>query len=660
MMYGWTKQFLTRDGEPWLPVMGEFHFARYPRDRWREEIAKMKAAGVDIVATYVFWLHHEPEQGRFDFEGQRSLRAFLQEIADAGLTAWVRIGPWCHGEARHGGFPDWLKEKPFELRSNDEAYLSLVRAYWTRVFLEVDGHLYKQGGPVIGTQIENEYGHCGGSGGDEHMDRLYALAREIGFDTPYYTATGWGGAKIGGMLPVMACYCDAPWAAGIKPLPPNSNYIFSHERNDVDVGSDFKLGENLAFDATRYPYLLAEMGGAIGSTWHRRPRASAADIGAMSLTKLGSGANLLGYYMFHGGTNPGYNLNETRDSGSWCETSELSYDKHAPIGEYGRIGDNLREIKLLAYFLRDFGAELATLPTHIPEDGAKLPSDTRSLRYALRRDGRRGYLFVNNHQRRLALPARTEEFCVELEEETIRFPAHDLPEDMYAFYPFNMPVGDATLKSALATPLCRLNDETYVFYADGDPAYVIDGELGDAQIATISRKDALNAWRVEKDGREALVICEAPVIQCDGVYAIIRADAEWRMIPQGLGGEVSIPDDAPRVEAKLISRNYLLHEYELTIDYAGDPAESYLRITYAGGMAELYVDGVKRADDFYDGSVWEVGLSRIGRPDKAVLRVYALLEGAQVYLDYPPEMRGGHALRLEDVEIQNEYRVALF
>ncbi len=40
---GLSDQYLTRDGKPWLPVMGEFHFSRYPEAGWEEEILKMKA-----------------------------------------------------------------------------------------------------------------------------------------------------------------------------------------------------------------------------------------------------------------------------------------------------------------------------------------------------------------------------------------------------------------------------------------------------------------------------------------------------------------------------------------------------------------------------------------------------------------------------------------
>ena len=31
---GVTSRYLTRDGQPWLAVMWEFHFSRYPRAQW--------------------------------------------------------------------------------------------------------------------------------------------------------------------------------------------------------------------------------------------------------------------------------------------------------------------------------------------------------------------------------------------------------------------------------------------------------------------------------------------------------------------------------------------------------------------------------------------------------------------------------------------------
>ncbi len=107
--------------------------------------------------------------------------------------------------------------------------------------------MHKDGGPVIGIQIENEYGHVGGYGGEtgeQHIRTLTALAKKLGFLTPYYTATGWGGAIIGDLLPVMAGYCEAPWDQRLTELEANENYVFES-----------------------YPYLTAELGGGLFQHW---------------------------------------------------------------------------------------------------------------------------------------------------------------------------------------------------------------------------------------------------------------------------------------------------------------------------------------------------------------------------------------------------------
>src|SRR5688572_32288011 len=42
---GANSQYLTRDSKPWLPIMGEFHYSRYPEELWEKELLKMKAGG---------------------------------------------------------------------------------------------------------------------------------------------------------------------------------------------------------------------------------------------------------------------------------------------------------------------------------------------------------------------------------------------------------------------------------------------------------------------------------------------------------------------------------------------------------------------------------------------------------------------------------------
>lgn len=66
---------------------------------------------MQIISTYIFWIHHEEVEGQFDWSGQRNLREFVQLCAKHGLYVYPRIGPWAHGEVRNGGLPDWLLKK---------------------------------------------------------------------------------------------------------------------------------------------------------------------------------------------------------------------------------------------------------------------------------------------------------------------------------------------------------------------------------------------------------------------------------------------------------------------------------------------------------------------------------------------------------------------
>ncbi len=74
------------DGKPWIPIVGEFHYIRYPRAEWRDELLKVKAGGINTISTYVFWIHHEEAQGTFDWSDNRSLRDFIKLCQDVGLN----------------------------------------------------------------------------------------------------------------------------------------------------------------------------------------------------------------------------------------------------------------------------------------------------------------------------------------------------------------------------------------------------------------------------------------------------------------------------------------------------------------------------------------------------------------------------------------------
>lgn len=684
--FGVTKQYITYQGKPWFPVMGEMHYSRYREDLWEESLYKMKAAGVEIVSSYVIWIHHEEIEGEFDFSGCRDLRRFLECCKKVGIKMFLRIGPWVHGECRNGGFPDWLiKKEDMELRSDDAGYLRYVERYWEQIWQQAKDFLYKDGGPVIGLQIENEYGHVGGFNGEkgeQHMRTLKQMAERIGFDVPLYTATGWGGAVIGDCLPVMGGYCEAPWDQSTGELSANTNYVFSHERNDALIACDHHVEDAVTFDESSFPYLTAELGGGLQVTAHRRPVATGPDIGAMSLVKVGSGATLLGYYMYHGGSNPEgkcSTLQESKETGYANDLPEINYDFNAPIRQYGTISDSLKEIKLLAYFMKDFGEDMAALPAEIERDHIN-PEDTKTLRTTCRHDDTHGYVFFNNYQRRRTMEAHKnvvlEGKCAS---ENIKFPAIDLENGEYGFFPYHMKLGKATLRRALATPLCRLKngeEESFVFYGDREPAYEWENGV-QAKVIHLSREDALRAWRV-KGTKEYLILSDDYVWEQDGeIHLVCQKGQKIRTYPAlekvpemlseaGCEGIFHIYEYCERKEeitCKLTEKKKLQAEngreegeYTMTLRYPQklsrtEGEDILLSMSYDGNGMELFVRGKKVNDYFYTGQKAVFSLGYFDFPEEIVARVQALEESEQVFLEKLPMFERGTACRLQEVEV---------
>src|SRR3984885_10367031 len=224
---GLNDQYLTLDGKPWLPVMGEFHFSRYPVAGWEEEILKMKAGGVQIISSYIFWNHIEEVKGVFDWTGQRDLRHFAELCQKHSVSLYVRIGPWVHGESRYGGLPDWVVKESVQ-RTTDPRFLGFVDDFYEQIGKQIKGLLWKDGGPVIGVQIENEYGGKGPNGGPAYILQLKRMAEAAGMDVPLYPVTGGNDAvwPPGEVVPVYGGYPDAPWDPNPGRIPPGEVYLF--------------------------------------------------------------------------------------------------------------------------------------------------------------------------------------------------------------------------------------------------------------------------------------------------------------------------------------------------------------------------------------------------------------------------------------------------
>jgi hypothetical protein len=477
---GITNLYLTRDEQPWLPVMGEFHFTRFPSAYWEEELLKMKAAGVAIVASYVLWNQVELAPGRIDWSGDRDIGRFVRLCAKHGLLFFLRPGPWGHAEARFGGIPDWIVggTRP---RTNDPAYLAQVERFWRSLFDQVQELLWKDGGPVVGLQIENEYNLDGLDQGRAHIAALKALALRIGYDVPLYTVTGWDQTLYpkGEVVPVHGGYPDEPWSARTTKLPPKENYLFRFDsRVSGDLGAQTRGGRrgDADSDMADTPFLGAEYGGGVPVMYRRRPLLQPADVAAAVTTQVGSGVNLLGYYMFHGGANPlanGRTLEETQRSGGYNDCPAVGYDFQAPIGQYGEVNPVNAALRPLHYFLTAYGDRLAPMAVHAPAVQPRDKDDLATLRWAVRAKGDSGFLFVNNHVRQYATAAHPgTRFTVTLESGTVTLPSRPVtiaPGDSF-FWPIGLDMDGVRLDWATAQPVTRLEDE-------GGPIHVLAATL---------------------------------------------------------------------------------------------------------------------------------------------------------------------------------------
>ena len=122
----WDRHSLLIDGHRVCPVMGEIHYSRVPAAEWPAEVRKMREGGVTIIATYIFWNHIEEQEGIYRWDGQRNLRRFLEVCRDEGMPVVLRLGPFCHGEVRNGGIPDWMFTKGCRLREKNDVFLYYV------------------------------------------------------------------------------------------------------------------------------------------------------------------------------------------------------------------------------------------------------------------------------------------------------------------------------------------------------------------------------------------------------------------------------------------------------------------------------------------------------------------------------------------------------
>jgi len=565
--------YMEEGGVPLLPVMGEFHYSRMDERYWKDALLKMKSSGVNIVATYVLWMLHEEIEGRQIWTGNRNLRKFVELCGEVGLKVHLRIGPYCNAEIRNGALPDWIVyNKSFRSRTNDPLYLEYTRNWYKSVYRQVEGLLYKDNGPIMAIQLENEYVMPGII--VSHLMNLKQMAVETGFDVPVYSMTHWMDSDYpkGEIIPYAGFYIETPWITMGRDIgPPTSFEFFTFNRLSDNIGTDIiKIeGDIESFDGSKNdsPFFTCEVGVGTPTSYKRRSVVPEEMAGENINLRLGCGANLMGYYMYVGGTNP---VGEKDIFGS---NPAFGYDYQAPIREFGSLGIVMKETKKLNYFMNDFGTDLAPKVAYLPTSN----KNRDNLQWAVRTDGKSGYLFCSNylykHDRK---DYKKVQFQLSLKDETLKIPHQSTTvyNKAYFLWPFNLDMNGVTLKYATVQPVCTHNANniaSYFFFADdGIPAeYLIKEEnVQDIQVDGGNYKKEKGQYFIDglipgkecvisitkNDGKQIRIITLTEE-ESDYIWKGKTRDNEFVAITQSIltyeGEKIKLSSESPRQEAWL-------------------------------------------------------------------------------------------------------------
>ncbi|XP_061371069.1 beta-galactosidase 1-like isoform X3 [Gastrolobium bilobum] len=296
----YDSKAITINGQRRILISGSIHYPRSTPEMWPDLIQKAKEGGLDVIQTYVFWNGHEPSPGQYYFEGNYDLVKFIKLVQQAGLYVHLRIGPYVCAEWNFGGFPVWLKYIPgISFRTENEPFKFQMQKFTKKIvdMMQAERLYESQGGPIILSQIENEYGPMEyeiGALGKTYTEWAADMAVGLGTGVPW----------------IMCKQDDAP-----DPIINTCNGFY------CDYFSPNKAYKPKMWTEA-WTGWFTEFGGPV-------PHRPAEDLAFSVARFIQTGGSFVNYYMFHGGTNFGRTA-----GGPFIATS---YDYDAPIDEYGLL-----------------------------------------------------------------------------------------------------------------------------------------------------------------------------------------------------------------------------------------------------------------------------------------------------------------------------------
>ena len=321
------------------------HYPRVHPEQWRDRIRKARLMGLNAIETYVAWNAHEPVRGQWSQTGAVDLGRFLDLIAEEGMHAIVRPGPYVCAEWHNGGLPTWLTADPsMKLRSSDPRYLEAVTGYLERVNEIIVPRQIDQGGSVILVQIENEYGAYGSD--KAYLAELIRLTREAGITVPLTQV-------------------DQP----IPHMLENGAHEGLHKTGSFGSRIPERLATLREHQPTG-PLMCMEFWCGWFDHWGEKHHTTAFADSAADLDALLAAGASVNIYMVHGGTNFGLTAG-ANDSGRYLPMV-TSYDYDSPISESGDLTEKFRAFR-----------EVIAKHAPVPDEPLPEPVDAPAFEVAL-------------------------------------------------------------------------------------------------------------------------------------------------------------------------------------------------------------------------------------------------------------------------------------
>lgn len=436
------------------------------------------------------------------------------------------------------------------------------------------------------------------------------------------------------MLPLYGDYADGFWDRSTKETSGNYYKAFNFKafRSSTAIATE-QLGEQrerLTKGDEQYPYFTCELGGGMMTSYHRRPYIYPEDAYSLAIVKLGSGSNLLGYYMYHGGTNPegiGYlNENQRTPGTNHNDLPVKTYDFQAPLGEFGQRYPHYYTLRKLHLFMNDYAETLAPMDASFPAPQDIRKGDDSQLRWAYRSLGDSGFVFVNNYERLQNLTAKS---GVQFDVCGVKFPKRPMtiPAGTACIFPVNID----GIRYATAQLLARRDGKIYMEQIPGVPTEIcVDGRvLRNVKARGLQRPVYGNIYLLDSETAGRLFLDEEPSAPApqNVTYRKEKEAGPLREITIGVQKVAEEPTDADFDNAAVYA-----------IDIPAERDGRMLNIEYRGDVARLYADGRLVADNFYNGRPFLYGLWRLSEGCRRLeMRVLPLQKNMPVY--FPREAK---------------------